>query len=69
MRWKSTEFSGLCTFCPGTSSQGFSENYGFGLSWSPGHGLHVTKEMGFLGLAEDTDGVPGLTGTGLTALF
>lgn len=69
MRWKSSEFSGLCTFCPGTSSQGFSENYGFGLSWSPGHGLHVTKEMGFLGLSEDTDGVPGLTGTGLTALF
>jgi len=30
VRWKSTVFSGLCTFCPGTLSQGFSENYGFG---------------------------------------
>lgn len=39
------------------------------LSWSQGHGLCVTKEMGFLGLSEDTDGVPGLTGTGLTGLF
>ena len=61
--------SGLCIFCPGTSSQGFSENYGIGISWSQGHGLHVAKEIGFLGLSEDTDGVPGLTGTGLTGLF
>ena len=56
--------SGLCIFCPGTSSQGFSENYGIGISWSL-----VAKEIGFLGLSEDTDGVPGLTGTELTGLF
>lgn len=36
---------------------------------SLGHGLHVIKEMGLLGLSEDTDGVLGLTGTGLTGLL